>query len=94
MHGVDRELKAFLYTHLYRHPDVMRIRESAARIVRDLFDAYSNNPEMMGGHWSQGLENLDFPAKKRRIADYLAGMTDNFAIGQHRSLFDHTPDLR
>jgi len=94
MRGVDREIKEFLYVHMYRHPDVMRIRESAAQVVRDLFCAYSENPDLMGGHWSHGIANLDSPAKKRRIADYLAGMTDNFALEQHRRLFDHTPELR
>lgn len=92
---VDREIKAFLYGSLYRHPEVMRVREQAAVIVRDLFQAFLAEPRLMGGHfWADEAEHLATEGRARHVADYLAGMTDTYAIEAHRRLFDHTPDLR
>ena len=48
----------------------------------------------MGGVWTQGVTRFDEAGIARRVADYLAGMTDNFAVRQHQALFDQTPDLR
>ncbi|MEM6464080.1 MAG: deoxyguanosinetriphosphate triphosphohydrolase [Pseudomonadota bacterium] len=90
----EKTLKTFLYDNLYRHPDVMRVREQATLIVCDLFAAYFEKPELMGGHWTEGVSDLDDGSTMRRVADYIAGMTDTFAIKQHRALFDHTPELR
>ena len=94
LQSADRSIKSFLYKHLYRHAEVMRVREQAAAIVRDLFAAYVADPALMGGVWKEGVARFDQAAIARRVADYLAGMTDNFAIRQHRALFDRTPDLR
>ncbi|WP_136657160.1 deoxyguanosinetriphosphate triphosphohydrolase [Nitratireductor sp. XY-223] len=94
LQDADRSIKSFLYANLYRHPDVMRVREQAAGIVRDLFDAYVRDPSLMGGHWRTGVSGFDEAQICRRVADYLAGMTDNYAVKQHRTLFDRTPDLR
>jgi dGTPase len=52
------------------------------------------HPEKMGGIWSAQFAQLDKAALARRVADYLAGMTDTFAQSEHRRLFDHTPELR
>ncbi|GKX34014.1 MAG: deoxyguanosinetriphosphate triphosphohydrolase-like protein [Rhizobiaceae bacterium MnEN-MB40S] len=94
MQQTDRDIKSFLYANMYRHPDVMRVRRGAAAIVKDLFNAYIDNPGLMGGHWVEGLEILSADALARRVGDYLAGMTDTYAVEQHRALFDHTPQLR
>ena len=93
MRDADKSIKAFLYTHLYRHPSVMEVRARAAAIVRDLYGAYLADPDLMGGQWIEGVDALDQGGVARRVADYLAGMTDTFAIKQHRALFDHTPEL-
>lgn len=93
MMQADEAIKAFLYSNMYRHKEVMRVRKRAARIVTDLYTAYRDNPKLMGGQWASGSENLDAGQLARRVADYLAGMTDNFAIEQHRLLFDQTPEL-
>jgi len=90
----DHTIKAFLYKNFYRHADVMRVREKAARLVEDLYRAYLAQPTLMGGQWGGGTEALDSTGLARRVADYLAGMTDNYAIQQHRALFDRTPELR
>ena len=95
MVAVDRDIKQLLYAHVYRHPDVMRVRASAARIVKDLYRRFMETPQLMGGrHWGEEAEALPPEGRARVVADYLAGMTDPFAIEAHRRLFDRTPDLR
>jgi dGTPase len=91
----DRHIKAFLYRHLYRHPDVMRVRAHAAQIVRDLYSAFMADPSAMGEkHRHAGIEDLPVALRARKVRDYLAGMTDTYAVAAHRRLFDHTPELR
>jgi dGTPase len=89
----EKELKAFLYANLYRNPVVLRVREGADRIVRDLFDAYFADPGLMPEGWRELLGKAEERVKARHVADFLAGMTDNYAVKEHRRLFDHTPDL-
>ncbi|WP_420962345.1 deoxyguanosinetriphosphate triphosphohydrolase [Brucella sp. IR073] len=93
MARAEKELKRFLYKNLYFHEKVISARRSADRIVRDLFDAYMGDPNAMPGEWHEGLEKCETPVLARRIADFLAGMTDNYAVREHRRLFDHTPEL-
>ncbi|MGB3417373.1 MAG: deoxyguanosinetriphosphate triphosphohydrolase [Mesorhizobium sp.] len=93
MAAAEKELKAFLYEHLYRHPEVMRVRVDADRIVRQLFDVYFADPRAMPDGWREGLDRAEERVKARYVADFLAGMTDNYAIREHQRLFDHTPDL-
>lgn len=93
MAEADRAIKGFLYPRMYRHPRVMRIRANAGQIIRDLFDRYCGDPTLMPEEWSRGLG--DDPARRaRRVADYIAGMTDRYAVDAHRRLFDATPALR
>ncbi len=87
------ELKAFLYKHLYRHPEVMRVRADAEKVVTDLFDAYFADPRAMPDGWREGLDRAQDRIKARSVADFLAGMTDTYALKEHRRLFDRTPDL-
>ncbi len=89
----EKLLKRFLYKNLYFHETVVVRRQAADRIVRDLFDACFNDAAVMPPEWQAGLESLDKAGRARRVADYLAGMTDNYAVREHRRLFDHTPDL-
>jgi dGTPase len=93
MAAAEKLLKAFLYKNLYRHPDVMRVRVEAERVVRDLFDAYFADPAIMPEGWREVLGRADDRTKARHVADFLAGMTDTYALKEHRRLFDHTPDL-
>ena len=76
-------LKRFLRDHLYRHYQVMRMTEKARRIVRDLFQAFLDEPRLLPTDHRQRAER-DRP---RAIADYVAGMTDRYAIKEHRRLF-------
>ncbi|AZO74965.1 MULTISPECIES: deoxyguanosinetriphosphate triphosphohydrolase [unclassified Mesorhizobium] len=93
MAAAEKELKAFLYKHLYRHAEVMRVRADAEQIVRDLFDVYFADPRAMPDGWREGLDRAEDRIKARSVADFLAGMTDTYALKEHRRLFDHTPDL-
>ncbi|NYJ09712.1 dGTPase [Rhizobium leguminosarum] len=95
MAETDGQIKAMLFKRIYRNPDIMRIRAGAAQIVTDLFAAYMANPKEMQSHyWVDHIAGLADAPKARHVGDYLAGMTDTYAISAHRRLFDHTPDLR
>ncbi|KEC75375.1 deoxyguanosinetriphosphate triphosphohydrolase-like protein [Rhizobium leguminosarum bv. phaseoli CCGM1] len=95
MAETDRQIKAMLFKRIYRNPDIMRIRAGAAQIVTDLFGAYMATPKEMQSHyWVDHIAGLADAPKARHVGDYLAGMTDTYAISAHRRLFDHTPDLR
>ena len=89
----ERGLKRFLYANLYRHPAVMQVRAQADQILYDLFDAYMNDPRAMPEGWREGLDRAGEPVKARHVADFLAGMTDTYAVKEHRRLFDQTPVL-
>ena len=95
MSETDKQIKRLLMTRIYRHPEVMRVREGAASIVTDLYRAFMADPLLMREHyWIDQIPGMAEPARARHVGDYLAGMTDTFAISVHRRLFDHTPDLR
>lgn len=90
----DHAIKGFLFPRMYRHPRVMRIREDAAQVVRDLFTRFLADPERMPEEWRAGLADGDQARLTRRVADYIAGMTDRYALDEHARLFDVTPLLR
>ena len=87
----EKTLKSFLYKNLYRHPSVLSVRAGAEQVVRDLFDAYFADPRAMPEGWREGLDRAEDRIKARYAADFLAGMTDTYALKEHRRLFDHTP---
>ena len=89
----DAEIKAFLYARMYRHPGVMAVRARANAIVADLFAAFRADPLRMPEEWWEGLGGADEGRVARRIADYIAGMTDTYAVLAHRRLHASTPDL-
>ena len=89
--AADRDIKAFLIARMYRHPDVKKVREQADAIVRRLFTAYMTDPSAMPREWAA---KADGQTRARAVADYIAGMTDRFAIAEHARLFDGPPDLR
>jgi dGTPase len=91
----DKLIKNLLFTHIYRNADIMRIRAGAAEIVTDLYHAFMAEPKEMQSHyWFDTIGSMPEHVKARHVGDYLAGMTDTYAIAAHRRLFDHTPDLR
>jgi dGTPase len=68
--------------------------DEAEGVVRDLFARYSVQPGAMPPEWAQGLAGADEAARARHIADFIAGMTDRYALAEHARLFDSTPELR
>ncbi|MBO6901868.1 MAG: deoxyguanosinetriphosphate triphosphohydrolase [Rhizobiaceae bacterium] len=89
----EKKLKSFLYANLYRSPAVMRVRAHAEQVVADLFDAYYADPRQMPEGWREGLDRAEERIRARSVADFLAGMTDTYALKEHKRLFDHTPEL-
>lgn len=84
-HRRNRELKDFLYNELYRHHRVVRMAVKAERIISELFHAYHDEPSMLDGSF-QNL--IDQRGLERTICDYIAGMTDRYAVEEHQKLFD------
>jgi dGTPase len=79
------ELKAFLLKHLYRHYRVVRMGDKAGRILRDLFESYVAEPLQLPPHYQSRIPQ---DGVERVVCDYIAGMTDRFALDEHRKLFD------
>ena len=94
MDKADREIKGFLYPRMYRHDRIARVMEDAERVVRDLFSHYVASPTDLPPGWNEGVRVTDVPARARRIADYIAGMTDRYALVEHAKYFKTTPELR
>ncbi len=94
MAAADRSIKAFLFPNMYRHPRVVGIRAQADAVVRDLYARFSARPELMPEEWRTGLAGASADDLAHRVGDYIAGMTDRYALDEHRRLFDATPDLR
>ena len=90
----DRAIKAFLRTRMYRHGRVMHVMDQAAGVVRSLFARYSADVGNLPPEWQEGLAEADPLSRARRIADFIAGMTDRYALAEHARLFDSTPELR
>jgi dGTPase len=94
MAEADRAIKGFLYPRMYRHARIMRIMGDAEAVVCALFARYVEKPHDLPAEWAQIAEAGDDAARLRRIADFIAGMTDRYALGEHARLFDSTPELR
>ncbi len=84
----DRALKAFLFQRMYRHYKVNRMTAKIKRVVRDLFSLYLAEPGCLPEEWRQRAVHLDEADRARLVADYIAGMTDRYAMQEHRKLFD------
>ena len=86
------ELKRYLRQHLYRHYKVLRMTTKAGRVVRELFDAMQGDPDLMPTEHQQAARRLEAidgeTGRARAVADYIAGMTDRYAILEHRRLYD------
>jgi dGTPase len=87
-------IKAFLKRHMYRHKWVMRVMGEAEQIVVELFTRYHETPADLPAEWLEGAAYESETARARRIGNFIAGMTDRFAITEHQRLFDSTPELR
>jgi len=82
----ERDLKRFMYANLYHHPEQVAAAEAANQIIARLFAAYADNPRLMGADWSARVPGEEC-ATARHIGDYIAGMTDRFAIDRYAEIF-------
>ena len=89
----NRVLQQFLSEHMYRHPKVQAIMLRARRIMRDLYTAYCEDASLLPPDW-QGAELEDEDRRARKVCDFIAGMTDRYAMEQHHRLFDIDPLFR
>ena len=90
----ERDLKRFMYRTLYHHQSQIDAADAASEVVSGLFVAYQGQPEAMGGNWMERLP-ADETGRARHIADYIAGMTDRFALDRFAELFgvDAVPEV-
>jgi len=85
MYRRNRELKDFLFSNLYRHYRVVRMAAKSEIIVTELFNIYQANPKTLP---TEVQEFIPERGLERTICDYIAGMTDRFAIEEYKRLFD------
>lgn len=90
MNRHNATLKKFLFERMYRHFRVNRSMSKAKRIVADLFTLLHAEPELLPPEWQAGCDGVRGIKSARRVCDYIAGMTDKFAIEEHKRLFDLT----
>jgi dGTPase len=92
MQEVDGAIKQFLFPRMYRHPRIMRIMQAAEGIVADLFRHFMAIPADMPAEWAHDI-GAGRDARARRVADFIAGMTDRYALIEHARHFDSTAEL-
>jgi dGTPase len=88
MSANDKALKQFLFERMYRHYKVNRMASKARRIVQDLFRLLIAEPQCLPTEWQEKSGGAGTNATARIVADYIAGMTDRFALDEHARLFD------
>ena len=81
------ELRKFLHLRMYRHFRLNRIRSQARRVLAEMFALFIDEPGVLPPEWAARLEGKDTNDRARVICDYIAGMTDRFAIEEHKKLF-------
>jgi dGTPase len=85
MAAAERSLKRFMYATLYHHPQQLAVAEQAERIVAGLAETYLADPTALPPEWRARLP-AEEPARTRHIGDFIAGMTDRFAVARYREL--------
>jgi len=88
MAKTDRDLKRFLFPNMYRHYKVMRATSKARRILHDLFMLLIEEPRLLPMDWKLRCGAANTPETAEAVCDYVAGMTDRFALDEHARLFD------
>ncbi len=88
------QLSRFLFSQVYRHPRIMTIMADAERVVEDLVALYMSSPDKLPPEWQRAARGNDLAQRARVVRDFVAGMTDRYALQQHRRWFDDTPELR
>ncbi len=86
--AAEKQLKTFLFANMYRHTRVNRMTSKARRVVHDLFTLLLAEPQLLPDDWRGESDEPKSMRTARRVADYIAGMTDRFALDEHSRLFD------
>lgn len=94
--SVDKIIKSFLITHMYRHQRLTDVRVKAGEVILRLFPKFFEDPSLLPAEWGEAVKRagLDEGRRARLICDYIAGMTDRYALAEHKRLFDEAPELR
>ncbi|WMS42423.1 deoxyguanosinetriphosphate triphosphohydrolase [Acuticoccus sp. MNP-M23] len=92
MAAAEKALKRTLHRELYADVDVLQARDKAGQVVADLFEVFANDPALLPDSWRDPADEA--PRRLRRTCDYIAGMTDRFALGEHSRLVGNTPQLK
>ncbi len=87
----ERGFKRFMYAELYYHAAQVDTADKARVVIAELFAAYRDDPALMGPDWLARLPPAE-PARSRHVADYIAGMTDRFALSQHEGIYGRKVD--
>ncbi len=87
----QQPLRTFLFERMYRHEKINRMMSQARRIVRELFSLYLAEPDVLPQQWRERAATKDMTKRARVVCDYIAGMTDTYAIEEHRRLFNREP---
>jgi len=93
MQKKEKAIKQFLFNRMYRAPDVMVVREGAGKIIKDLYSIYNSGVENMPEKLQLNIDMASAGSHPRVIADFIASMTDSYAVNEHERLFDVTPEL-
>ncbi|MDG2003019.1 MAG: deoxyguanosinetriphosphate triphosphohydrolase [Novosphingobium sp.] len=88
---MERSFKGFMYEKLYNHPDQLTTAERAKTVIAELFVAISQEPVLMDDEWIATMPKEE-PDRSRHISDYIAGMTDRYAISCHARIYGRTPE--
>ena len=90
----ERRLKKFMYANLYHHPSQLAAADGASAVVSGLFAAYSGDATLLPEYWRDGLPESE-PHRARHIGDFLAGMTDRFAVSEYARIYgrDAVPEV-
>jgi dGTPase len=90
---IHSQLKSFLMERMYRHFKVNRMTSKARRVISDLFVFFHSEPECLPTRWRESVATADAQWKARIVADFIAGMTDRFALQEHKRLFTMEPNI-
>lgn len=91
MAEAERTFKRFMYEKLYYHPEQLETARRARAVLAELYSAYSQEPVLMDESWIDTLPRVE-PERSRHVADYIAGMTDRYAITCHAQIYGRTPE--
>lgn len=94
MAEAEKSIKGFLYPRMYRHARVMDVMGQVQNVLRDLYAHYTTHPADLPEEWRHNADLGDKAALARLTGDFIAGMTDRYALAEHARFFTNTPELR